>query len=76
MPDTQRDSRSLPWLEGLLLDLRFAIRGLCRDRAFTITAILILTLAIGLNVTTFAVMNTMLFRGFPLVKGNDRLLYM
>jgi hypothetical protein len=29
-----------------------------------------------LNVTVFTVMNTMLFRGFPLVKKNDRLLYM
>jgi putative ABC transport system permease protein len=29
-----------------------------------------------LNVTVFAVMNTMLLRGFPLVKHNDRLVYL
>ena len=28
-----------------------------------------------MNVTVFAVMNTMLFRGFPLVQRNDRLVY-
>jgi putative ABC transport system permease protein len=73
--DAHRDSRGLPWLEGLFYDLRFALRRLRRDRAFTLTAIVTLALAIGLNVTVFAVMNTMLFRGFPLVQRNDRLVY-
>ena len=73
--DAHRDSRGLPWLEGLVYDLRFALRGLRRDRAFTLAAIATLALAIGLNVTVFAVMNTMLFRGFPLVQRNDRLVY-
>lgn len=63
-------------LDGIVYDLRFALRGLWRDRAFTITAIGTLALAIGLNATVFAVMNTMLFRGFPLVKRNDRLVYL
>ena len=50
-------------LETIVYDLRFAWRGLRRDRAFTLTAIAMLTLAIALNVTVFAVMDTMLFRG-------------
>ena len=62
-------------MEGLFYDLRFTLRGLRRDRAFTLAAIATLALAIGLNVTVFAVMNTMLFRGFPLVQRNDRLVY-
>jgi putative ABC transport system permease protein len=71
-----REARGLAWLEGIFYDLRFALRSLRRDRGFTITAITILALAIGLNVTVFAVMNTMLFRGVPLAKRNDRLVYM
>src|SRR2546428_4317230 len=63
-------------LEGLFYDLRFALRGLRRDRAFTLAAIAMLALAIGLNVTVFTVMDAMLFRGFPLVKRNDRLVYL
>src|SRR5438046_3107054 len=63
-------------MEGLFYDLRFAMRGLRRDRAFTVAAIVMLTLAIGLNATVFAVMNTMLFRGAPLVKKSNRLLYL
>ncbi len=64
------------WLEGLLYDLRFALRGLRRDRAFTLAAIAMLALAIGLNVTVFTVMNTMLFRGFPFATRNNRLVYL
>lgn len=62
-------------LEAIVHDLRFAWRGLRRDRAFTLTAIATLTLAIALNVTVFAVMDTMLFRGLPLAKRSDRLVY-
>lgn len=74
--DAHRDARGLAWLEGLLYGLRFAVRSLARDRGFTLTAVATLALAIGLNVAVFAVVNTMLFRGFPLVKDNDRLIYM
>jgi putative ABC transport system permease protein len=63
------------WLEGLLYDLRFALRGLRRDRAFTLAAIAMLALAIGLNVTVFTVMDAILFRGAPLVKASDRVLF-
>ena len=66
----------LPWLDGLFYDLRFALRRLRRDRAFTLAAIAMLALAIGLNVTVFTVMDAMLFRGYPLVKRNDRLVYL
>src|SRR5215831_16434314 len=73
--DAHRDSRGLAWLEGLFYDLRHAVRGLARDRSFTLTSIVMLALVIGLNVAVFAVFNTMLFRGFPLVKNNSRLVY-
>lgn len=74
--DAHRDARGLAWLDGLLYDLRLTLRGLRRDRAFTLAAVGMLTLAIGLNVTVFTVTDAMLFRGFPLVKRNDRLVYL
>jgi putative ABC transport system permease protein len=70
-----RDARGLPWLEGLLFDLRQALRGLRRDWTFTLAITAMLALALGLNTTVFTVMDAMLFRGFPHVKRNDRLLY-
>jgi putative ABC transport system permease protein len=72
------DARALwipVWLDRLVQELRHGLRSLRRDRAFALTAIVTLALAIGLNVTVFAVMNTMLFRGYPLVQRNDRLVY-
>ncbi len=73
--DAHRDSRGIAWLEGLFYDLRHAVRALTRDRGFTLTSVAMLALAIGLNVAVFAVVNTMLFRGFPLAKNNQRLVY-
>jgi putative ABC transport system permease protein len=63
------------WLDQIFQELRYGIRTLRRDWASTLATIVTLALAIGLNVTVFAVMNTMLFRGFPLVQRNDRLVY-
>jgi putative ABC transport system permease protein len=73
--ETVREQRGFPVIDSLLRDVRYSLRGLRRDRAFSLTAIVMLALAIGLNVTVFAVMNTMLFRGFPLVQRNNRLVY-
>jgi putative ABC transport system permease protein len=73
--ETVREQRGFPVIDSFLRDIRYSLRGLRRDRAFTLTAIVTLALAIGLNVTVFAVMNTMLFRGFPLVQRNNSLVY-
>ena len=59
-----------------MFDLRLAIRGLLRDRAFSLTAIATLAVSLALNVTVFTVMDAMLFRGLPLAKQSDRLLYL
>jgi putative ABC transport system permease protein len=63
-------------VEGLLVDLRQAFRGLRRDRAFAVTAVAMLAIAIALNVTVFTVMDAMLFRGLPLATRSDRLVYL
>ncbi len=62
-------------LAPLLLDMRDAWRTLLRDRAYTLIAVGTLMLAIALNVAAFTLLQTMLFRGFPHVERNDRLVY-
>jgi putative ABC transport system permease protein len=64
------------WLDGFLFDLRLAVRGLHRDRAFSLTTISTLAVALALNVTVATVVDTMLFRGLPLAKRSDRLVYL
>ncbi len=61
----QRETRGLPWLDVLGQDLRFTLRTLGRDRAFTMVAVLILALGIGANIVVFSVVNTILLRPLP-----------
>ncbi len=60
--ELQRDNRSLPFLEYLAQDLRYAFRMMRRDPAFTVFAVLIIALGIGASTTVFSVLRTVLIR--------------
>ena len=62
--------------ESFAQDLRFAARRLWRSRGFAIVALLMLAVGIGVNSAVFTVANSALFKGFPLVHENDRILYL
>ena len=57
-------------------DLFVVVRGLLRERGFAVAAIVMLTLAIALNTTIYTVMDAILFRGYPLVRGGDRVVFL
>jgi putative ABC transport system permease protein len=59
----------------VLGDVRFSFRTLGKNSGFTVVAVAMLALGIGVNAAVFTVTNAVLFKGFPLVAGNDRLLY-
>jgi len=55
--------------------VRYAIRAFRRSLGFTLTAIAMLALGIGVNAAVFTVTNAVLFKGFAHVYRNDRLVY-
>jgi len=70
----QREARGIMTLDILLLDLRYTLRTLGRDRGFTTVAVLILALGIGANIAVFSVVNTILLRPLPF-QDADRLMW-
>jgi putative ABC transport system permease protein len=60
---------------GIVQDVMYAVRSLRGNPGFALTAIAMLAVGIGVNATVFTVTNAVLFKGFPLVQRNDRLVY-
>jgi predicted permease len=54
-----------PTIESCLADLRFGVRMLRRNPAFSLTAILILAVGIGANTAVFSVVNSILLKPLP-----------
>ena len=60
---------------SFLGDVRSGFRTLVKSPGFTAVAVMMLALGIGINATVFTVTDAVLFKGFPLVVRNDRLVY-
>src|SRR5271163_1201083 len=54
--------RSLPWVEDAWRDLRFVLRSLAKTPGFTVIAILVIAVGIGVNTAVFSVINTVLLK--------------
>ena len=61
-----RDAWGWTWIERLSQDLRYAARQLRRSPGFTLAAIIMLALGIGVNVAAFGFFNLMVLRPLPI----------
>lgn len=68
-----RDQWAGIWLDRLWQDTRFGVRALWRTPAFTIVAVLCLAIGVGANAAVFSWTEGILFRPFPGVAHQDRL---
>jgi predicted permease len=68
-----RERGTLPILETLMQDIRFGLRMLLRNRAFTIVAVLTLAVGIGVCTTAFTWINAVLLQPLGGVTQPDRL---
>ncbi len=59
----------------MIHDLRLTMRALVKSPGFALAALAMLALGIGVNGTVFTVANGVLFKGFPGIEHNNRMVY-
>src|ERR1700723_2224009 len=72
--ETTRDHWGMRWLDDFRQDLRGGIRMLRRSPGFTLLAVVCLTLGMGTNAAVFSAMEGVLFRPYPMVAHQERLM--
>ena len=60
-----RDARSVKFMEDLIRDIRYSIRLLIKNPAFSLVAVLTLTLGIGANTAIFSLLDAVLLKSLP-----------
>ena len=72
--ETTRDHWGMRWLDDFRQDLRGGVPMLRRSPGFTLLAVLCLTLGMGTNAAVFSAMEGVLFRPYPMVAHQERLM--
>src|SRR5262245_21606649 len=63
--ERSRDARGVRWIEDLWQDLRYGVRTLLKNPAFSITAIGVMAIGIGANTAIFSVVYAVILRPLP-----------
>lgn len=63
--------RRVPWVADFLDDLRYAARSLRRAPGLTASVVLTLALGIGMTTSPFSMVDALIFRPYPVPQSND-----
>src|SRR5712692_3422816 len=66
-----RDTRRVHWLTDFLDDVRYAIRSLRRTPGLTAFVVITLALGIGMTTTPFSMLDALIFRPYPVAHPRD-----
>jgi putative ABC transport system permease protein len=66
--EESRERWSIPWLDQLQQDIRYAVRGLRRSPGFSLGVIATLALGIGANAAMFGVVDRLMYRPYPMLR--------
>ncbi|PYQ04632.1 MAG: hypothetical protein DMF82_10195 [Acidobacteria bacterium] len=69
--ENTRDRDVLVWLETLLADFRYGLRGLRRNPVFCLSAVLTLAIGIGANTAVFTLLHGLLLRSLPVARAEE-----
>lgn len=70
--ERQRDARMFRWIDDVPRDVAYAFRSLRKNAAFTVAAVLTLSIGIGATTAIYSVVATVLLRPLPF-PGSERL---
>jgi predicted permease len=65
MREQSREAWGWTWLDRLIQDLRYALRILARSPGFTLMAVLVLSIGIGVNVAAFTIFDVVALEPLP-----------
>ena len=69
--EEMRDMRRIHWLTDFVDDVRYAIRSLRRTPGLTALVVLTLALGIGMTTTPFSMVDALIFRPYPVPHPSD-----
>jgi hypothetical protein len=64
--EESREAWGWTWIDRLLQDLRYGARMLGRSPGFTVTAVLVLAVGVGINVAAFSFFNVVMLQLLPI----------
>ncbi|MGH9772751.1 MAG: ADOP family duplicated permease, partial [Candidatus Acidiferrales bacterium] len=71
MKESYREQRSLPLIEVLLRDIRYAVRRLRKSPAFTVTTVLTLALGIGATTAIFTLVDAVMLKSLAVANPDQ-----